>query len=69
MAITPDLKADEFEIVNTCPIGKCIVVTAFAYSKALLEQPTSDIKEVKGRIQEMMIKAHKDGKHKVEAKS
>lgn len=66
MAITPDLKPDEFEITTVCPIGSCLVQHTYAYVKEVKKTPGA-VKEIKARIVEMVEKAHRDGKHKIGA--
>lgn len=63
MPVTPDLKDNEFEITVLCPIGACLFQHTYAYDNGLLELPASDLIDVKGRITEMVTKAHKEGGH------
>lgn len=64
MPVTKDLQPNEFEITVVCPVGNCLVQHTYAYKIELKDIP-GGIKEVKGRIAEMVLKAHKDGKHNV----
>lgn len=62
MPVIPDLKDNEFEITVLCPVGACLFQHTYAYDNRLKDS-SKDVIEVKGRIVEMVTKAHKDGNH------
>ena len=52
------------QISLTCPIGDCHVTHTYDYDEDIKNYPGS-IKEVKGRVREMVVREHENGKHKL----